>query len=486
MPARPAPSSPAPASSLSPVRLLHVGSGFRPWRKGGLVAYVEDLIDEQTRRGHEVSYFFSGRQYPYLSGPRLRRWKRGTVAMLEVVNSPLYDHGRRPDLELSEPRIERMFERLIRELRPDVVHLQELAGLPSSLLDVVRHSGVPAILTLQDYFLLCSTFRLLDADGRVCLRLEIGADCVATTMADPRAPGLLLEATLRHDAASLPLLRKLNPDLVDRRMAPTARAVARRSLPKQTPPNSSGDPASAFQRRRDLNLRRLNRTDRLVAMSGRVAEIYALLGVDEARLRTAQLTLGHIEHLRPRVLEREGPVTFGTLSGLESRAKGAELLLRAMRLLQAGPAAGRFRLLVFGYVDPAVVEEAEHLAGVELRGFYHPAELDALLDEVDVGIIPSVWEEAYGYVGPELLAKGIPVIANAIGGIVEYAREGETGWLNHSRSAEELAEIMTRVVKRPEEVRELSAKVRAARDRIVIPLARHAEEMEEIYREVIN
>jgi hypothetical protein len=44
------------------MRLLHIGSGFRPWRSGGLVAYVEDLIDEQVRRGHEVAYFFSGRQ----------------------------------------------------------------------------------------------------------------------------------------------------------------------------------------------------------------------------------------------------------------------------------------------------------------------------------------------------------------------------------------------------------------------------------------
>jgi len=38
------------------------------------VAYVEDLMDEQVRRGDDVAYFFSGRQYPYVGGPRLRRW----------------------------------------------------------------------------------------------------------------------------------------------------------------------------------------------------------------------------------------------------------------------------------------------------------------------------------------------------------------------------------------------------------------------------
>ena len=83
------------------------------------------------------------------------------------------------------------FARTLAELRPTVVHVQELAGLPSSLLDVARGSRVPVVMTLHDYFLLCSTFKLLDLEGRVCLRREIGADCVATVAADPRPPDLL-------------------------------------------------------------------------------------------------------------------------------------------------------------------------------------------------------------------------------------------------------------------------------------------------------
>ena len=105
------------------MRLLHLGSGFRPWRRGGLVAYVEDLMAEQVRRGDEVSYFFSGRQYPFARRPRLRRWERGGVAMLEVVNSPLYDHGRQPELETAEPGVEQLLESALAELRPDAVHV---------------------------------------------------------------------------------------------------------------------------------------------------------------------------------------------------------------------------------------------------------------------------------------------------------------------------------------------------------------------------
>ena len=137
-------------------------------------------------------------------------------------------------------------------------------------------------------------------------------------------------------------------------------------------------------------------------------------------------------------------------------------------------------------MDPAVRKEAEGLDGVELRGSFAPSGLGTLLDEVDVGIMPSIWEEAYGYAGVEFLAKGIPVIANAIGGMTDYTREGETGWLNRSCAAAELARIIGDIVERPEQVAELNAKLLADRGSIVKSLARHVEEMDALYSEAIE
>ena len=454
------------------VRILHVGSGFRPLRRGGLVAYVDDLMDEQARRGHEVSYFFSGRYYPWLRRPRLRRWRRGPVQMLEVVGSPLYDHGGQPELELAEPRIERMFERELARVRPDVVHVQELAGLPSSLIQIAGRGRVPTVMTLQDYFPLCSTFKLLDSNGRVCLRREIGEDCVSTVASGLPDPTILFEATFRYEVE-----KRLG------RLAPERRERLLRALLRRVNRAPHVADAAAFQRRRELNVERLNTVDRVVAMSNRVAEIYALLGVEPERLVTMHLTLAHIERLQPRVYAPATPVTFATLGGGESEAKGSRILLDAARSLAREE---RFRLLIFGHVDPAVRNEAARVEGVELRSSFAPGGLDALLDEVDVGVMPSIWEEAYGYAGIEFLAKGIPVIANAIGGMVDYVRDGETGWLNHSLSAEGLADLMRHCIEHPQEIDRLNAHLRKNRDSLIKPLGRHADEMDALYRELIS
>ena len=53
-------------------------------------------MHEQASRGHEVSYFFSGRYYPWLRRPRLRRWQLGPAQMLEVVGSPCVVTSTRP------------------------------------------------------------------------------------------------------------------------------------------------------------------------------------------------------------------------------------------------------------------------------------------------------------------------------------------------------------------------------------------------------
>jgi glycosyltransferase involved in cell wall biosynthesis len=472
------------------VRILHVGHGYTPFHHGGLLAYVEDLMAAQAAAGHEVAYLCAGRNYPLLR-PHVRRFERGGVDVHEVVNSPIQigplERGtRHPRRDLHEPRVERLFAAVLDEVGPDVVHVQELGRLPSSLLDAARER-VPVLMTLHDYFPLCPTVKLFDADGRVCTRLDPAPECVRCCR---DAPGALdpIVGTLgyhrRAVEARLPAVERL----------PKPRDMLRRRRAQAEDPVAGAPPAvdevdgdvEGFRLRRQANVDRLSRVDRLLAVSPRVAAIYAELGVDPARMGTLGLTLTRLRSLRPRRRTALGrPLRFVTLAGCSTVAKGAHVVAGALEeLAAAGLTEDDLTVSIGGQVDPAVAGRIEESPLARTLGGYAVSDLDELLEGFDVGIVPSVWEETHGFTGVELLAKGIPVIGNAIGGIVEYTRDGQTGWLNRDASASGLARIMAAIVREPEQVGVLSDRVVELRDELVPPMAVHVAALDAEYAEV--
>lgn len=473
------------------VRILHVGWGFSPWRPGGLIFYAEDLMAAQAARGHSVTYLLSGRHYPLIGGPRVRRWRRHGVAMVEVVNPPIVvglEQGTRaPERDLEEPRLERIFRRVLQDERPDVVHVQELLGHPSSILEIAREAGVPVVMTLQDYFPLCATVRLVDSDGQVCLRRDVGEDCAARNAAAPPDASHLARHTLHFELgrakARVPGLRRASFAPLRPVVEPAVRRLA--SRPERPGATGHAGVPRDFQRRRELNVARLGGVDLLLAQSTRVEEIYRALGVESDSLRTLHLTLAHVSAISPRAPRERTRLTFATPGGLIGPSKGSELMLETLERLHAAGYGGRFDLLVLGPVHPDARARLAGFPEAEPAGEYDRWELDRLLARVDVGIMPSMWEEAYGFAGLELLAKGIPVVANRIGGMVDYVREGETGWLNESRSGEEMAAILMRLIDDPGEVAERSRGVLAAREELIKPFERHAGEIEAVYREAM-
>lgn len=483
------------------MKILHAGWGFRPWRTGGLIAYAEDLMQAQAEDGHSVGYFCAGRQYPLLRRPRLNRWSNSEVRVFEVLNSPIdvaVDMGTSDPLqELDEPHTERLFRNVLTEFRPDVLHLQELFGLPSSLIDIAHEANVPVIMTLQDYLPLCPTLKLFDTEERVCLRRDPGEQCSVCCAAAPTDSKDLRSPTLGVHLVNLGRRMPRTRDAAWRAFhrcaewAPPRRSSKRdptqdRTLPgmvEATPPRA---PAAAYQRRRDRNVERLSRADLLLAMSHRVKEIYTELGVDPKRLRTLHLTVEHLAFLRPRSFDGPPrPLRFATLNGAASVQKGAAVILAAVRRLDAAGLGDDYTLAVHGLIEERFRAELERSPAVSVEGPYDAGTLNELLEGVDVGIVPSVWEEAYAYVGVEFLAKGIPVIGNARGGITDYIQPGETGWLNEDSSGQGLAELMAAAIRRPEEVWRLHERIVARRGELIKTVDHHVSELEDIYRGVL-
>lgn len=479
------------------MRVLHVGFGFSPYIVNGLVLYAEALMSGQVEDGDQVGYFLGGRRLPLLRRPVLHRWRRAGVEMFEWMNAGVvvgrHRGTARPDADLHDPPTEAAFRRVLDEFRPDVVHVHDLGGLASSLPAVASARGVPVAMTLHDYHALCPTVKLFDVDGQNCLRTSPGPQCVRCCARAPRdhaedeaRTGRYLRMRVRSAVPGVD--RLLRRPRVLRASDAVLLALRRPSVaPTDVPSAAPVATASAYDRRRDVNLERLGACDALLTYSARSSQIHDLLGVPRDVLRPIRINPAHVAALTPRRRPPGGGrVRFAVLNAGNSREKGGELLVGAVEELARRGLGDRYRLAVHGWIAPDVEAGLRAVPAVDLMGPYRAAELDALLEPADVGIVPSIWEEVLGFVGLEFLAKGIPVVGNAIGGIPEYVREDETGWLNHELTGPGLADAMIRAMEDPVGRAQRAAGALAARDELVRPIAVQVREHREIYADLLR
>jgi glycosyltransferase involved in cell wall biosynthesis len=56
----------------------------------------------------------------------------------------------------------------IDDFRPDVAHIHHLTCLSTTIVRALAERGIPSVLTLHDYWLICHRGQLLDADYQIC------------------------------------------------------------------------------------------------------------------------------------------------------------------------------------------------------------------------------------------------------------------------------------------------------------------------------
>ncbi len=468
------------------MKVLHIGWGFRPWRGGGLIEYVEDLMEAQAKNGYEVYYFFAGRYYLLLSKPRLVRWERKGIYMYEIINSPIIHGGDRgslkPDLDLGEPLSEGFLKKVLNEIQPNIVHIQELAGLPSSFIDIIKEKNIPVAMTLPDYFLLCPTLKLFDFTGNTCMDENIGEKCIVCCQNAPNKNNLIKQTIIYE-------LKKWHFYGILKNLYKIVKTKKGDSsfFPKINSKKMDQALSQKFQKRRDVNIERLNKVSLLIARSHKVEEIYRRILGGGTRIITLRPTVRHIDYIQSRTISNVSfPINFAVLNGCASIAKGSKLVLESMKLLTEKGLDRFFKLHIFGGLSTEIRNEILSFDNVIYHGPYNVNELNMILDEIEVGIIPSVWEEVYGYVGLEFLAKGIPIIGNKKGGIVDYTIDGFTGWINQNSDAEGLVNIMTDIINNPSQISCLNNKIINNRSSILKTMDQHFYEIDEIYRKLVG
>jgi glycosyltransferase involved in cell wall biosynthesis len=187
-------------------------------------------------------------------------------------------------------------------------------------------------------------------------------------------------------------------------------------------------------------------------------EVFELAGMGVARGKTTVVPCGiDLGHFRPGgpVAERGPRRRLVTVGRLVER-KGVETIVRALaglpdtelvvaggppaRELDGDPQVRRLR---------AVAREVEVADRLVLTGAVSPADVPALLRSADVAVF-TPWYEPFGIAPVEAMACGVPVVAAAVGGMIDTVVSDVTGEHVPPRDADRLATLLRDLLADPE------------------------------------
>lgn len=178
---------------------------------------------------------------------------------------------------------------------------------------------------------------------------------------------------------------------------------------------------------------------RMLVASGFMRDILVYNGFAKERIEIIPL-FTVLPHLAISDFAEPEPVILAM--GRLVPSKGMDYLIRAfsrisarakLAILGEGPALGNLKRLT---------QELQLSDRVSFPGWIPHDQLPDFYQKSTVVVVPSVTPESFGMVGIEAMSYGKPVLAFDVGGISEWLKHGETGFLVKPRDEESLAEKM--------------------------------------------
>lgn len=325
------------------------------------------------------------------------------------------------------PETRRDLKRVLREFRPDVVHVHNTFPVISpSILYACRDERVPVVVTLHNYKLLCASgdfFR----DGEVCHDCAGGNPLAAVEHRCYRG----------SVAATVPTV-----------LAARVHRRAWRSL------------VAAY-----------------IFISDSQRKLLGAMDLDPERVFVKH---NLVPYDAPPAAARERQVAY---VGRLDQAKGVPLLMRGWDRYRETTGDEALRLVIAGSgpLDDEVRAWAATRPSVEVAGHLSKQECAALVARSRAVLLPSQWEETFGLVVVEAMAAGVAPVATAHGSFPELITDGVDGALFQPGDPDDLAKTLLDVDGNPERYQEYGRAARVTYDRRFEP-GHGADRLLEIYR----
>jgi glycosyltransferase involved in cell wall biosynthesis len=195
--------------------------------------------------------------------------------------------------------------------------------------------------------------------------------------------------------------------------------------------------------------------DQFVAPSQFLADRYVAWGVPKERISVIENLVVAATNRRPEASTRGGLLRVGFF-GQISALKGINVLLEAAEIMEQRKATDVVVEIYGDYSGAPPDFQTEFISriknvgrNVKFHGPYDQQRVDALMQAVDLVVVPSIWWENSPLVIQESLRNRRPVVCSDVGGMAEKVRDGIDGFHFPVGNSIALASLLLQLVETP-------------------------------------
>ena len=316
------------------------------------------------------------------------------------VNKPGRDYTFRSKYQ--DDKIAQIFQQLIDDFVPDIVHINHLSHLSTQIIDIIKEREIPILFTLHDYWMICIKGQLINNENELCPgpSLRKCADC-------NRKYFISHENVLTEIGSWMNWMRVIN-EKIDLFIAP--------SLFLKNVYEEYG-----IQQKKIIHMD---------------------YGFDKMKINASNIKKNKSHKIRFGYLGRIIPV------------KGIVTLIDAFNQVDHSKA----ELNIYGKIPSSFLylKSRVYDSVVSFKGGYNYSNICEVLSNIDVLVVPSIWYENSPLVIHEAFLARIPVIASNLGGMAELISNEKNGLLFESGNVEDLIEKMNIFIQNPELIEKYS------------------------------
>ena len=360
--------------------------------RGGSEKVFFDTIDMLEDNGHEVCAFCmnddNNLKKSNLIGVDINRYeyRAGLINTLSSIKNFFYNK-----------KVKREFEKLIKEFKPDLIHIHIIYGrLTNAIISVANYYKIPVVQSVHEFRLLCPVYTCLDNNRKICLncaRSSTNISCILKKCCKGSLiNSVLVAAECKFRDWFFNYQKRISGFIM------VSDFIMRKHL-------------EYFPEIKDKCFKLYN------SIAPNIYEKY--ISDDKYDSDRYYLYFGRLSYEK------------GVITLVDYFAKHPEYKLK---IVGTGPLLSQIKQRIIDF----------SITNVELLGYITGDALYSYVANAYFTIVPSEWYENNPLSVIESLILGTPVIANKIGGLPEIIIDSETGYLYNYKSEGDFDKCMNR------------------------------------------